>query len=146
MTEKRKSELFDGLLKGFDGLLSDETYYSILRGIGMTHREMEAKGLDLREQYPHQYTALDELGERLSTFVEYAADEYLKVLENSGSASLHLAGRARDFDIEMEQGGLLWDTVANMIGERLQEHNLDMEISNGDLILIPHAPDMQMEI
>lgn len=146
MTTKRKAELFGELLKGFDGLLDDETYYSILHNIGMTHREMEAEGIDLREQYPRRYAALDELGERLSTFVEYAADEYIRMLEDGERASLYLAGHARDFDIEMEGNEMLWDTVTGMIGERLCEHNLDMEIDNGDLILTPRAPEMGMEM
>ena len=144
MTTQRKAELFGELLKGFDGLLGDETFYSILHNIGMTHREMEAEGLNLREQYPCRYAALDELGERLSTFVEYAADEYLRMLEDGGSASLTLVDHARDFDIEMEGNGMLWDTVTEMIGERLSEHNFDMEIDNGDLILTPREPEMQM--
>ena len=110
----------------------------------MTHREMEAEGLDLREQYPCRYEALDELCERLSTFVEHAADEYIRMLEGEERASMYLAGRARDFDIDMEGNGMLWDTVTEMIGERLQEYNLDMEIDNGDLILTPRAPDMEM--
>jgi len=144
MTTQRKAELFGELLKGFDGLLDDETFYSILHNIGMTHREMEAEGLDLREQYPCRYAALDELGERLSTFVEYAADEYLRMLEDGGSASLTLVDHARAFDIDMEGNGMLWDTVTGMIGERLTEYNLDMEIDNGDLILTPRSPDMEM--
>lgn len=144
MTEQRKAELFAGLLKGFDGLLDDETYYNVLQGIGMTHREIEAEGIDLREQYPRRYAALDELDERLSTFVEYAAAEYLRMLENGGTALLCLAGRARDFDIEMEQGGMLWDTVARMIGERLQEHNLNMEIDGDALVFTPCVPDMRV--
>ena len=143
MTTQRKAELFSGLIKGFDGLLDDATYYSILHNIGMTHREMEAEGLDLREQY-RQYAALDELCERLSTFVDYAAAEYIRMLEGGERASLHLTGRARDFDIEMEGNGMLWDTVTEMIGERLTEYNLDMEIDNGDLILTPREPDMEM--
>ena len=146
MTTQRKAELFSGLIKGFDGLLDDATYYSILHNIGMTHREMEAEGLDLREQYPCRYEALDELCERLSTFVEHAADEYIRMLEGEERASMYLAGRARNFDIDMEGNSMLWDTVTEMIGERLQEYNLDMEIDNGDLILTPRAPDMQMEM
>lgn len=146
MTTKRKAELFTELLKGFDGLLDDETYYSILRGIGMTHREMEAEGLDLREQYPRRYAALDELGERLSTFVEYAADEYLRMLENGGTALLSLTGRAHDFDIEMEQGGILWETVVDMLGERLKEYDLDMKTDEEYLILTARAQDMRMEM
>lgn len=146
MTAERKAELFNGLLKGFDGLLGDETYYSILHDIGMTHREMEAEGIDLREQYPHQYVALDELDERLSAFVEYAAAEYMRMLENGDRASMYLAGRASDFDIEMEGSGTLWDTVVAMIGERLEDHNPDMEIDNGDLIFTPREPDLYLEM
>ena len=146
MTTQRKAELFSGLLKGFDGLLDDATYYSILHNIGMTHREMEAEGLDLREQYPRRYEALDQLCERLSTFVEYAADEYIRMLEDSDRAAITLADHANNFDIDMEGNDMLWDTVTEMIGERLQEYNLDMEIDNGDLILTPRSPDMQMEM
>lgn len=146
MTETRKAELFSGLLRGFDGLLDDETYYDILRGIGMTHREMDGEGLNLREQYTPRYEALDALCERLSLFVEHAAVDYMRMLENGDRASLYLVDRARDFDIDMEDNGMLWDTVVSMIGERLSEHNLDMEIVGGDLILTPREADMRMEI
>jgi len=146
VTTERKSELFSELLKGFDGLLDDATFYSILHNIGMTHREMEAEGLDLREQYPRRYEALDQLCERLSTFVEYATDEYIRMLEGEDRASMYLAGRARDFDIDMDGNSMLWDTVTEMIGERLQEYNLDMEIDNGDLILTRREPEMEMDM
>lgn len=144
MTEQRKAELFGGLLRGFDGLLDDETYYSILRGIGMTHREMEAEGIDLREQYTPRYAALDALCERLSLFVEHAAEECTGQLEQGKPVSLYLAGRARDFDIDMEGNGMLWDTVIEMLGERLAAYTPDMEIDNGELIITPRAQEMGM--
>ena len=137
MQTERKALLFSKLLKGFDGLLDDETYYNILCGIGMTNDEIEAEGIDLTEQYPRRYAALDELCERLSTFVEHTAEQYAVQLRCGERTSVYLAGQARDFDIDMEDNGMLWDTVMDMLGERLKDYSLDMEVDEGDLILIP---------
>ena len=146
MQTERKALLFSKLLKSFDGLLDDETYYSILRGIGMSNDEIEAEGIDLSEQYPHRYAALDELCERLSTFVEHTAEQYAGQLRRGERASVYLAGQAKDFDIDMEGNGMLWDTVMDMLGERLKEYALDMEVDEGDLILIPKRPEQSEKI
>ena len=146
MQTERKALLFSKLLKGFDGLLDDETYYSILRGIGMANDEIEAEGIDLTEQYPQRYAALDELCERLSTFVEHTAEQYAVQLRRGERASVYLAGQAKDFDIDMEGNGMLWDTVMDMLGERLKDYALDMEVDEGELILIPKQPEQSEKI
>ena len=88
--------------------------------------------------------ALKELNQKLTAFADSAAEECLKMLEGGERASLTLIDHARGFGIDMEGNGMLWDTVTEMIGERLSEHNFDMEIDNGDLILTPREPEMQM--
>ena len=143
MTDERKSELFSELIKGIDGLLDDETFYSILRDIGMTHREIETVGRDLREQYPRQYTALEGLCERLSTFVEYVAGEYERRLEQGDRAELSLADLSHQYDLDLYDNKTLRDTATAMIAERLDDPELEFEVDKNELI-ITRAPEMEM--
>ena len=90
--------------------------------------------------------ALIALEQKLTAFVDHLADEYLNQLEHSDSASVYLPGKAIDFDIHMESGDTLWDAVTDMVGQRLREYDLDMEIDNGDLILTRGEPEMEMKM
>ena len=88
--------------------------------------------------------ALALLEHKLSAFVDYLAGEYAEQLDHDSRASVYLAGHARDFHIEMEGNGTLWDTVVGMLDERMAGYDLGMEIDNGDLILTPNDPEMGM--
>jgi hypothetical protein len=94
----------------------------------------------------NQSPAMTALGEKLSSFADYMAGEYLSLLEVSDRAALYLSGQATDYDIDLSYSETLRDTVIEMIGERLDGHNLDMEFDNGDLIVTPRAPEMRMEM
>ena len=59
---------------------------------------------------------------------------------------MDLACHAKDFDIDMETGDTLCNAVIEMLGERLQEYDFDMEIDNGDLILTRGEPEMEMKM
>jgi hypothetical protein len=94
----------------------------------------------------NQSPAMTALGEKLSSFADYMAGEYLSLLEVSDRAALYLSGQASDYDIDLSYSETLRETVIEMIGERLDGHNLDMEYDNGDLIVTPRAPEMRMEM
>ncbi len=94
----------------------------------------------------NQSPAMTALGEKLSSFAEYMAGEYLTMLQSDDRAAMYLSGQAIDYDIDISYSETLREAVIEMIGERLEGHNLDMEFDNGDLIVTPRAPEMRMEM
>jgi hypothetical protein len=92
----------------------------------------------------NQSPALAALGEKLSALADYLADSYLTLLDVSDRAVLYLSGQARDFDIDISYSEVLRNTIIDMVGERLEGHDLDMEFENDDLIVTSREQDMQM--
>jgi hypothetical protein len=94
----------------------------------------------------NQSPALASLSEKLSAFADYMAGEYLTMLESDDRAALFLHGEAQAHGIDIAYSETLRETIIEMVGERLDGHNLDMEFDNGDLIVTPREPEMRMEM
>ncbi len=94
----------------------------------------------------NQSSAMTALGEKLSAFAEYMAGEYLTMLQSDDRAAMYLYGEAQAHGIDISSSKTLRGTIIEMVGERLDGHNLDMEFDNGDLIVTPRAPEMRMEM
>ncbi len=88
-----------------------------------------------------QSPSLKQLNGTLSAFADYLAKEYLTLLKYDDRAALYLSGQASDFDIDVSYSGTLREAIIEMVGERLDGHNLDMEYDNCDLI-VTRAPAM----
>ncbi len=94
----------------------------------------------------NQSPAMTALGEKLSAFAEYMAGEYLTMLQSDDHAAMYLYGEAQAHGIDISSSETLRGTIIEMVGERLDDHDLDMEFENGDLIVTPRAPEMRMEM
>ena len=94
----------------------------------------------------NQSPAMTALGEKLSAFAEYMAGEYLTMLQSDDRAAMYLYGEAQAHGIDISSSDTLRGTIIEMVGERLDGHDLDMEFDNGDLIITPRAPEMRMEM
>jgi hypothetical protein len=82
-----------------------------------------------------QSQSLTDLNQKLIGFTEYLVAE---LLHNEGVA-MHLAGQAKDFDIDMESNDTLCNVVTDMVAARMKEHNLDMEMVEGELTITPRT-------
>ena len=94
----------------------------------------------------NQSPAMTALGEKLSAFADYMAGEYLTMLEADDRAAMYLYGEAQAHGIDISSSETLRGTIIEMVGERLDGHDLDMEFDNGDLIITPREPEMRMEM
>ncbi len=103
-----------------------------------------------------QSPALKRLNESLSAFADHLAKVYLAMLKYDDRAALYLSGQASDFDVDISYSGTLREAIIEMVGERLDGHNLDLEYDNCDLIVTrapamagpeqPAAPDMELKM
>jgi hypothetical protein len=91
-----------------------------------------------------RYPSLTTLNEKLSAFVEYLANEYLPQIEKGDRVELPIFDEAEAYGVDISGSDILRETVIDMLGERLAEHDLDMELDKDELILTPREQDMQM--
>jgi len=130
LTADRKAELFDGLVESVNGLMSDDSWYDIFRGIGMTDAEMKSMGLDLPE--------LKVTGHTIEAMVEYVIDQIRK--EDMGATQTHITIPIADltarFKLDLEESGFAEDAFM----EELFSHSEvdDAEIQSGELWIKPN--------
>jgi len=126
----RKAELFDGLVESVNGLMSDDSWYDIFRGIGMTDAEMKSMGLDLPE--------LKVTGHTIEAMAEYVIDQIRK--EDMGATQTHITIPIADltarFKLDLEESGFAEDAFM----EELFSHSEvdDAEIQSGELWIKPN--------
>ena len=82
----------------------------------------------------NQSPALKELNRKLTVFADCAAEECLKLLEQDDRAGLALNDMGPEYGVDMEGNGLLWDTVTEMIADRLEGHGLQMDMDKNELV------------
>lgn len=87
--------------------------------------------------------ALFELNRKMLGLSECAADECRLQLQCGDRVELSLVDMAQQYDLDVESNQALWDTVIEMIGERLDDPTLEFEIDKNELI-ITRAPEMEM--
>jgi len=81
-----------------------------------------------------QSPALKELNRKLTVFADHAAEECLKLIEQDDRAELSLNDMGPKYGVDMEGNGLLWDTVTEMIADRLEGHGLQMDMDKNELV------------
>ena len=82
----------------------------------------------------NQSPALKELNRKLTVFADHAAEECLKLIEQDDRAELSLNDMGPKYGVDMEGNGLLWDTVTEMIADRLEGHGLQMDMDKNELV------------
>jgi len=130
LTADRKAELFDGLVESVNGLMSDDSWYDIFRGIGMTDAEMKSMGLDLPE--------LKVTGHTVEAMAEYVIDQIKK--EDMGATQTHITIPIADltarFKLDLEESGLAEDAFMEELFSRSEVD--DAEILSGELWIKPN--------
>jgi len=86
-----------------------------------------------------RYPALGELCRKLTEM----ADHITVGLLQDGNASMHLAGQAKRFDIDMQSGDTLCSAVTDMVAERMRERGFDVEMVEGEISITPRTPVLE---